>query len=84
MNYPDKNFEKAVACLRRIPDAEIQIWHPSAFTHIEIISSGIVSLPSDIFSLLDVLRIDFERDHVGHENHVTLIVDTDKTPIDFG
>ena len=68
-NIIQEKLEKLLPCYY-----EVQVWHPSQFITVEIISKSCIHLQPDVMDFLSSLRIQvihFGYHHVGSVHHVT-------------
>ena len=71
-NILQAKLEKLLPCYY-----EVQVWHPSQFITVEIISKRCIHLQPDVMTLLSSLHIKemhFGYHHVGQVHHVTFKV----------
>ncbi len=70
-----KETQLETALQKLLPSCEVQVWHPTACTHIEIASEKTITLPAEAMELLPaIIGIDASFHHVGSYNHLTLKV----------
>ena len=68
-NIIQEKLEKLLPCYY-----EVQVWHPSQFITVEIISKSCIHLQPDVMDFLSSLHIQvihFGYHHVGSVHHVT-------------
>ena len=56
---------------------EVQVWHPTQFISVEIVSAKDIVLPSDAIDFLEsphIKEMQYGYEHVGHIHHVTFKV----------
>lgn len=59
-------------------EVEVQVWHPTQFISVEIVSEKAIVLPSgaiDFLVSLHIKEIQYGYEHVGHIHHVTFKVE---------
>lgn len=61
-----------------LTDCEVQVWHPTQFISVEIVSEKNIILPSGAMNFLvslHIKEIQYGYEHVGHIHHVTFKVE---------
>ena len=61
-----------------LTDCEVQVWHPTQFISVEIVSEKNIILPSGAMNFLvslHIKEIQYGYEHVGHIHHVSIKVE---------